>query len=106
MFTVVNSQRTKRCGKMIPMNDIRRDIADRTFEIRDIMLTAQQSEVLRFVRKDGESVRSSAVAKRFNLSAQHSCMVMDKLYRKGYVDRKSQPQESGGYEYEYISAID
>ena len=91
---------------MISLNDIRREIADRRVEIRDIMLTSQQVKVFRFLRRYAEPVRSSGVAKRFNFSAQHACMVMDGLYQKGYVDRKQQPQESGGFEYEYVSAID
>lgn len=91
---------------MIRLNDIRRAIAERPFEIREILLTAQQSQVLRFVRQRKKTTRSSDIVKRFDLSPSHACMVMDGLYRKGYVRKQSQPQDTGGYEYEFVSAID
>jgi len=92
--------------EMISLNDIRREIADRTEDVRDIMLSTQQAKVIRFVRRRNDPTRSRDVCKRFDLSAQHACMVMDNLYRKGYLCRTQQPQESGGYEYEYTWEID
>lgn len=90
---------------MIGLNDIRRRIVESPTAIRDILLTKQEHQVFRWVRHHANCL-SSEIAYEFGLSAQHACMVMDKLYRKGYVDRSQVPQESGGYEYEYLSQID
>ena len=90
---------------MIGLNDIRRRIADSPTVIRDILLTRQEHQIFRWLRRNQPAL-SSAIADEFGLSAQHAYIVMDKLYRKGYVDRMQQPQESGGYEYEYTSQID
>ena len=91
---------------MIPLNDIRQAILESPDSIRMLMLTAQQLSVFRFVRKQRLPVRSSKITKKFGLSPSHTCNVMDALYRKGYVDRLSRAQESGGYGYEYMSQID
>jgi len=91
---------------VIPLNDIRRAILESPDTIRMLMLTAQQLSVFRFVREQRLPVRSSKIANKFGLSPSHACMVMDALHQRGYVDRLSRPQESGGYEYEYLSQID
>lgn len=83
-------------------NYLRVAIADDPDLARDLLLSPQQAEVLLAIRHSKRSSWSSRlVCKRFGFSAQHACMVLDKLYRKGYLCRTSQPQESGGYEYEY-----
>lgn len=88
------------------LNDIRQYIATHREVVKMIMLTPQQSQVFSYVRKQRLPVCSNKITKKFGLSAQHTCMIMEALHRKGYVDRISQPQESGGYEYEYSSQID
>jgi len=85
---------------------VRRAIANSPDTVRAMMLSPQQAEVLGYARTLGEPVRSSEVAKRFKLSIQQACMVLSQLHGKGYMNRTSRPQASGGWEYEYTSTID
>jgi DNA-binding MarR family transcriptional regulator len=91
---------------MTTLFDIRRMIAHRASDIRELMLTPQQVEVLTFIRRWRKPTRSRDISRRFDMSAQHACMVLDAIYRKGYLQRTSEPQDSGGYEYEYVWTLD
>ena len=91
---------------MTGLNDIRHAIAKNREAVKMVMLTPRESQVFGFVRKQREAVRSSQITRRFKLSAQHTCMIMEALTRKGYVARTAEIQDSGGLEYEYLSIID
>ena len=87
------------------LNEIRREIARRPDKVREILLSPQQAQVLRYARKRPKPTYSRDLVQRFDFTPQHACMVLERLYRKGYLTRGSDPQESGGYEYAYVSAI-
>ena len=90
---------------MITLNDIRIEIADRAEEVRDIMLSDSQARVLLVIRQR-ESVTARWIAKRYDISIQSASSVLHRLYQKGYLCRRQEPQESGGYEYEYSWQLD
>ena len=85
---------------MIDRDAIRRMIAQDLDSVRSVLLTVQQSEVLQFVMKNG-ATRSHAISSQFDLSPQHTSMIMVALYDKRYVSRAWRDSPSGGHEYEF-----
>lgn len=83
------------------LNEARLICADFPGDVREIILSPLQVEVLDIIRRRKDSVRSSHLVGWMDMSVQQASMVLSALYRKGYLCRTSQPQESGGYEYEY-----
>ena len=84
----------------INQNQIRKAIARDLDAVQAVLVTPFQWEVLQFVIKNSP-VRSHAVTSRFDLSPQHTAMVMKALYDKGYVRRAWRNSPSGGHEYEF-----
>jgi len=70
-------------------------------EIRKLLMTKQEREIYMYIGLVKEST-SEKIASYFYLSSQHASGILSKLYKKGYLRRLEQPQESGGYEWRYF----
>ena len=65
-------------------------------------LSHRQSEVVGYIRRSGPfGQTASQIADAFNTSVQSASTQLRSLYLRGFLDRKTLIQPSGGVEYAY-----
>lgn len=67
--------------------------------VKELMISTGDDDLMLHI-DFGENT-SGKIATTFAISVQSASARLEKLYRKGYLTRKSVQQDSGGYEWEY-----
>jgi len=74
-------------------------------EIRDLLLTEQQIELVCFINLRGKTT-AAQISKIRNVSIQNASSKLSTLYKKGYLIRDAYSAESGGIEFGYMVSED
>lgn len=69
----------------------------------DMKISGQAMDVYLYLRIRSDGLTASKVSQVWGVSLQHSNQILKSLVKKGYCERESKPQGSGGYEFSYKS---
>lgn len=85
-------------------SELKEIIVTQNSRIRDLMLGSGSIGLLRLVI-DNETMTTRKLFEIQKTSIENCSVKLQKLYRRGYLQRKEIEQPSGGIEYQYFSAI-
>ncbi len=66
-------------------------------------ISGQAMDVYLYLRIRSDGLTAAKASKVWGISLQHSNQLLKSLVKKGYCERESHPQDSGGYEFSYKS---
>ena len=82
-------------------DDIRQIILSNHVGVKELCLTSHQVYVLSLIKLGHNTTR--ALTKKLGASVQSVSATLDRIYKKGYLNRVEAVQESGGIEWIYSS---